>query len=69
MGPARVSKLHSPIDYRDNEDKKVLVDEAALMKALDILDELQPGIAQEDWYHELSTAIDEHFKKYVTRRH
>ena len=25
--------------------------------------------AQEDWYHELSTAIDEHFKKHVTSRH
>ena len=49
------------MDYRDDEDKKVLVDEAALMKALDILDELSPGIAQEDWYHELPTDIDVYF--------
>tara|TARA_B110000503_G_scaffold109513_1_gene163877 strand:+ start:1411 stop:1584 length:174 start_codon:yes stop_codon:yes gene_type:complete len=57
------------MDYRDDEDKKVLVCEAALMKALDTLDDLKPGIAQEDWYHELSTAIDEHFKKFLHRMH
>ena len=57
------------MDYRDPEDRKLLVDESALMKALDMLDELSPGIAQEDWYHELSTAIDEHFKKYVHQVH
>ncbi len=57
------------MDYRNLEDKKILVCESALMKALDVLDELQPGIAQEDWYHELSTAIDEHFKKFVTELH
>ena len=57
------------MDYRSPEDKKVLVCESALMKALDMLDELKPGIAQEDWYHELSTSIDEHFKKYIRPRH
>ena len=36
------------------------------MKALDVLDELQTGIAQEGLYHELDTAIDEYFKKYVS---
>jgi len=61
---------HAPsIDYRNAEDKKVLVCELALIKALDMLDELQPGIAQEDWYHELSTAIDDHIKKFVVTRH
>jgi hypothetical protein len=33
------------MDYRDDEDSKVLVDEATLMKVLDVLDELMPGIA------------------------
>ena len=39
------------------------------MKALDTLDELKPGIAQEDWYQELAIAFDEHFKKLVHLRH
>lgn len=57
------------MDYRNPEDRKVLVDESALMKALVKLDELSLDVTKEDWYHELSTAIDEHFKKYVHRTH
>ncbi len=57
------------MDYRNPEDKKVLVCELALIKALDRLDELQPGIDQEDWYRELGTAIDDHIKKFVTVMH
>ncbi len=56
------------MDYRNAEDKKLLVCESALMSALDKLDELQPDI-NEDWYHELSTAIDDHIKKFVRTRH
>ena len=57
------------MDYRNPEDKKVLVCELALIKALDRHDELQPGIDQEDWYRELGTAIDDHIKKFVTVMH
>ena len=57
------------MDYRNPEDKKLLVCESALMKALDVLDELSPGIAQEDWYHELSSAVDDHFKKHLHWTH
>ena len=56
------------MNYRDPEDKKALVCESALMKALNTLDELQPGLAQEDRYHELPSAIDDHFKNHLVRR-
>jgi hypothetical protein len=35
------------MDHRNPEDRKVLVNESALMKALDMLDELSLGISQE----------------------
>ena len=54
---------------RSDEDRLVAVDEAALIKALDMLDELSPGIAREDWYHELSTALDQHLKVRIHRVH
>jgi hypothetical protein len=55
------------MDYRNPEDKKVLVDEMALMKALDALDELTSEFNEEDLYIELSDAIDRNIKKFVVR--
>ena len=57
------------MDDREPEERQLLVDESALMKALDMLDELSPGIARENWYHELSRALDLHLKKSIKRVH
>ena len=57
------------MDYRNPEDKNVLVCELALMKALDALDELTSDFEEDDWYIELSDAIDRNIKKYVTELH
>ena len=57
------------MDDREPEERLLLVDESALMKALDALDELSPGVAREDWYHELSRALDLHLKQSIKRVH
>ena len=57
------------MDDREPEERLLLVDEFALIKALDMLDELSPGIARENWYQELSRALDLHLKKSIKRVH
>jgi hypothetical protein len=53
------------MDDREPEERLLLVGEVALMKALDELDELSPGIVSENWYQELSRALDLHLKKAI----
>ena len=53
------------MDDREPEERLLLVGEVALMKALDRLDELSPGIVRENWYQELSRALNLHLKKAI----
>ena len=57
------------MDDREPEERILLVGEFALMKALDELDELSPGIVSENWYQELSRALDLHLQKAIKRVH
>ena len=41
------------MDDREPEERLLLVGEVALMKALDRLDELSPGIVSENWYQDV----------------
>ena len=57
------------MDDREPEERLLLVGEVALMKTLDRLDELSPGIVSENWYQELSRALDLHLQKAIKRVH
>ena len=57
------------MDDREPEERLLLVGEVALMKALDRLHELSPGIVSENWYQELSRALDLHLQKAIKRVH
>ena len=57
------------MDDSEPEERLLLVGEVALMKALDRLDELSPGIVSEHWYQELSRTLDLHLQKAIKRVH
>lgn len=50
------------MDEFENEERQVTVDEYDLLMALEYLDVYAPVSQREDWYKNLSRALDQHLK-------